>query len=61
MTTPQEQPALLQAMSEAYGPPDRDNARYHAFTRHGAALRLDRPEVLFYALERARDCEPDFR
>jgi hypothetical protein len=61
MTTPEEAPALLSAMTQAYGAPDRDNARYHAFTAHGAALRLDRAEVLFYSPERARDCEPDFK
>lgn len=59
-TTPGETPALLAAMTAAYGPPDHDNARYHAFAAHGAALRLDRAEVLFYGPERARDCEPDF-
>ena len=61
MTTPEEAPALLRAMVAAYGPPDRENARYHAFMSHGAAIRLDRAEVLFYGPERARDCEPDFR
>lgn len=61
MTTDEEAPGLLAAMTEAYGAPDRDNARYHAFTAHGAALRLDRAEVLFYGPERAGDCEPDFR
>jgi hypothetical protein len=61
MTTDAEAPALLEAMTEAYGPPDRNNGRYHAFTREGAALRLDKAEVLFYGPERARDCEPDFK
>lgn len=61
MTTDEEAPALLKGMAGAYGPPDRDNARYHAFTAHGAALRLDRAEVLFYSPERARDCEPEFK
>lgn len=61
MTTPEEAAGLLQSMTAAYGPPDHDNARYHAFAAHGAALRLDRAEVLFYGPERAGDCEPDFK
>lgn len=61
MTTDAEARALLEAMTKAYGPPDRNNANYHAFTKDGAALRLDKAEVLFYGPERARDCEPDFK
>jgi hypothetical protein len=61
MVGAEETPGLLARMTAAYGPPDRRNARYDAFTHARAALRHDRAEVLFYAPERAGDCEPDFK
>ena len=61
MTEAAEAPDILADMTKAFGPPDHRNRRYEAFTAAGAALRLDRAEVLFYGPERARDCEPDFK
>jgi len=60
MTGADEDAALLQAMTAAYGAPDRRNKTYDAFTAQRAALRLDRHEVLFYAPDLDTDMAPDF-
>lgn len=60
MTATDEDAALRDAMIAEYGPPDHRNKRYDAFAAHGAALRLDKHEVLFYSRAAAGDTEPDF-
>ena len=61
MTAKEEEVALLAAMTEAYGAPTMSSANYVAFTNNGAALRLDKPEVLFYAPDVAAGVEEEFK
>jgi hypothetical protein len=49
MTTAEDETALLKAMTEAHGSPTQHNDKFTAFTSGRTALRLDRPEVLFYS------------
>ncbi len=49
LTEAKDETELLRQMTLAYGPPTHKNEKFIAFANHGAALRTDRPEVLFYA------------
>ena len=49
LTTREEEKTLRAAMIAAYGPPSLENDKYVAFASAYAALRLDKPEVLFYS------------
>jgi len=50
LTTAEEQSLILKAMMDAAnGAPTHRNDKYIAFTNNRTALRLDRPEVLFYS------------
>ena len=49
LTEAKDEVALLRDMTKAYGEPTHRNEKFIAFARHGAALRTDRPEVLFFA------------
>jgi ketosteroid isomerase-like protein len=59
MTDSQERVALEAAMRSAYGPPNHTNEKYVGFTSARVALRLDRPEILFYAQSAEQDVLPD--
>jgi hypothetical protein len=61
MTTAAEQASILAAMREAYGQPSIHNAKYDAFLRGRAALRVKPPEVLFYSEKVAKGVEKEFR
>lgn len=60
LTTREEQETLRVAMIAAYGQPSHVNAKYVAFASHYAALRLDKPEVLFYSKRQAAHLLADF-
>lgn len=49
LTEGKDEAELLRLMTAAYGPPTHRNEKFIAFAEHGAALRTDRPEVLFFA------------
>jgi TonB family protein len=49
MTEKDEAASLFQMIKGTYGEPDATNAKFYAFTRARAALRIDVPEVLFYS------------
>jgi hypothetical protein len=61
LTTREEQETLRAAMIAAYGQPSHVNATYVAFTQARAALRLDKPEVLFYSERQAAQLLADFK
>jgi hypothetical protein len=61
MTTPAEQESIRVAMHEAYGEVSIRNARYEAFVRARAALRVKPAEVLFYSEGMAKGVEEEFR
>jgi hypothetical protein len=60
LTTAEEQGSILRLMTDANGPPTQRNNRYIAFTNNRTALRLDRPEVLFYSEKLAPHVRPWF-
>ena len=49
LTEGRDEAELLRLMTAAYGTPTHRNEKFIAFAEHGAALRTDRPEVLFFA------------
>lgn len=49
LTEARDEAELLRQMTKAYGAPTHRNEKFIAFADHGAALRTDRPEVLFFA------------
>lgn len=49
MTTAEEEQALLQTMTNLLGTATHRNDKFAAFTQERMALRLDKPEVLFYS------------
>ena len=49
LTEAKDEAELLRLMTAAYGAPTHKNEKFIAFAEHGAALRTDRPEVLFFA------------
>ena len=49
LTEAEEEAALRAVMTEAYGPPAFVNDDAELFPAHNAALRKDKPEVLFYS------------
>ncbi len=49
LTEAVDETGLLGEMIKAYGEPTHRNEKFIAFAKHGAALRTDRPEVLFFA------------
>jgi hypothetical protein len=61
MVDDDEGPAIIDAMTRAYGPPTGRNARYVAFERSRAAWRHEPAEILFYGEDVAKAIEADFR
>ena len=49
MTTAEEETAILKEMNIVAGAPTKRNKDYIAFPDYRFALRLDKPEVLFYS------------
>ena len=49
LTTAEEEPEILAAMSAVYGVPSHSGANWFGFVDHMAAVRRDKPEVLFYS------------
>lgn len=49
MTTAEEEQSMLQTMTALLGAPTHRNRQFVALTKERAALRLDKPEVLFYS------------
>lgn len=60
MTSAAEESAILRTMSNIFGAPTERNDKYAAFPVNRTALRLDRPEVLFYSDKLASYVEPWF-
>ncbi|MBP6012550.1 MAG: hypothetical protein KBA31_10010 [Alphaproteobacteria bacterium] len=60
MVEPRETPAMIEAMTRAYGEPTGRNAAYVAFERDRAAWRFEPAEILFWAPELDADMRPDF-
>jgi hypothetical protein len=60
MTTKEEESAILERLKAAFGDPSQQSAKYIVFERYGAALRLDKAEVLFYAPDLADDWHNEF-
>lgn len=49
LTDAADETSFLKTMTDAYGAPTQRNDKFVAFAVGRAALRLDRPEVLFYS------------
>lgn len=49
MTKADEEKTLRARMTAAYGPHDRQNEKFTAFTQARSAIRIDVPEVLFFS------------
>ena len=49
LTTAEEEAEILTAMTAAYGEPSHRGADWFGFVDHLAAIRRDKPEVLFYS------------
>lgn len=60
MTGQTEEAALERAMTDAYGAGKRRGRKYLQFAKGGAALRLDKHEVLFYSSTLAEEVETWF-
>lgn len=60
LTGAADQNRILAAMQARFGEITKRNANYIAFEKANAALRLDKPEVLFYAPELAASMASDF-
>lgn len=51
MVTPEDEQAIVAALTKSYGEPSHRNSDYVAFTQANAAWRFEPAEVLFYAEE----------
>jgi len=60
LTTEDDEAALRDAMTKVYGPPTHVSAAFEAFADNNAALRKDKPEVLFYSEKLAPGWESEF-
>jgi len=60
MVKPEDQDAVVAAMTKAYGPPSSRNSTYIAFAQARAAWRFKPAEILFYAPELDASTTPDF-
>ena len=60
MVRPEDQDAVVAAMTKAYGPPSSRNSTYIAFAQARAAWRFKPAEILFYAPELDAETTPDF-
>jgi hypothetical protein len=60
LTEARDEADLLRQMTKAYGAPTHRNEKFIAFAEFGAALRTDRPEVLFFAPDLKRNILPWF-
>lgn len=60
LTDAEDEKSFLKTMTDEYGAPARRNDKFVAFTDGRAALRLDRPEVLFYSERLAPRVSPWF-
>ncbi len=49
LTSAEEEQSILQTMTALLGAPTQRNGKFVAVTNERAALRLDKPEVLFYS------------
>jgi hypothetical protein len=61
MTTKEEEKDIERAMIAVYGEPSHRTREYTAFAQHGAALRFQPAEVLFYSPRIAAEAEGWFR
>jgi len=61
MVRDEETQAMIEAMTDAYGPPSRRNGDYVAFERRRAAWRNHPAEILFWATELDADLDENFR
>lgn len=59
MVTSGERAQIEHRMTVVYGPPQYRNRQYLGYTQAGAALRLDRSEVLFFGRDGEEDVLPD--
>ena len=60
MVKAEDQDAVVEAMTRAYGPPSSRNSKYIAFAQARAAWRFKPAEILFYAPELDASTTPDF-
>ena len=60
MVKAEDQDAVVEAMTRAYGPPSSRNSTYIAFAQARAAWRFKPAEILFYAPELDASTTPDF-